>query len=140
MPQEPLKLFKWYHISASEGTQAVQQCLGTIVREACRHTHPSLTPTGRDFRCVRSKMSVGRTRQRGSYCHPQISQSARRWSSARARETSADGGRGCQSFEERKGEIAAKSCSYAHNRRMSHPRTHCHEFIKLLFQLWGMIY
>ncbi len=25
---------------------------------------------------------------------------------------------------ERKGEIAAKSCSYAHNRRMSHPRTH----------------
>ncbi len=59
MPQEPLKLFKWYHISASEGTQAVQQCLGTIVREACRHTHPSLTPTGRDFRCVRSKRSVG---------------------------------------------------------------------------------
>ncbi len=25
---------------------------------------------------------------------------------------------------ERKGEIASKSCSYAHNRRMSHPRTH----------------
>ncbi len=27
-------------------------------------------------------------------------------------------------LSERKGEIAAKSCSYAHNRRMSHPRTH----------------
>ncbi len=27
-------------------------------------------------------------------------------------------------FSERKGEIAAKSCSYAHNRRMSHPRMH----------------
>ncbi len=39
MPQEPLKLFQWYHIPASEGTQAVQHCLGTLVREACRHTH-----------------------------------------------------------------------------------------------------
>ncbi len=46
----------------------------------------------------------------GSYCDPQISQSASRRSSAWARET-------------RKGEIAAMSCSYAHNRRMSHPRT-----------------
>ncbi len=27
-------------------------------------------------------------------------------------------------LSERKFEIAAKSCSYAHNRRMSHPRTH----------------
>ncbi len=27
-------------------------------------------------------------------------------------------------FSEKKGEIAATSCSYAHNRRMSHPRTH----------------
>ncbi len=27
-------------------------------------------------------------------------------------------------LSERKGEIAAKSCSYAHNRCMSHPRTH----------------
>ncbi len=39
MPQEPLKLFQWYHIPASEGTQAVQHCLGTFLREACRHTH-----------------------------------------------------------------------------------------------------
>ncbi len=30
----------------------------------------------------------GSTRRRGSYCYPQISQSARRWFSARARETS----------------------------------------------------
>ncbi len=28
MPQEPLKLFQWYHIPASEGTQAIQHCLG----------------------------------------------------------------------------------------------------------------
>ncbi len=41
----------------------------------------------------------GCTQRRGSYCHPQISQSASRWSSARARETSTGGGRGCQSFQ-----------------------------------------
>ncbi len=44
MPQEPLKLFQWYHIPASEGTQAVQHCLGTFLHEACRHTHRGLTP------------------------------------------------------------------------------------------------
>ncbi len=65
----------------------------------------------------------GHARWRGSYCSPQISQSANRRSSAR-RETSTGGSRGCQSFHKRKGEIAMKSCSYAHNRRMSHPRTH----------------
>ncbi len=27
-------------------------------------------------------------------------------------------------LSERKGEIAAKSCSYAHNKHMSHPRTY----------------
>ncbi len=30
---------------------------------------------------------------------------------------------GANPFKGGKGEIAAKSCSYAHNRRMSHPRT-----------------
>ncbi len=59
---------------------------------------------------------------RGRY--PQISQSTSWWFSARARETSTGGSRGCQSFFQRKGEIAGKSCSYAHNRHMSHPRTH----------------
>ncbi len=39
LTQEPLKLFQWYHIPASEGTQAVQHCLGTFLREVCRHTH-----------------------------------------------------------------------------------------------------
>ncbi len=39
MPQEPLKLFQWYQIPAYEGTQAVQHCLGTFLREACRHSH-----------------------------------------------------------------------------------------------------
>ncbi len=38
-PRRPLKLFQWYHMPASEGTQAVQHCLGTFLREACRHTH-----------------------------------------------------------------------------------------------------
>ncbi len=72
----------------------------------------------------------GRARRRGSYSNPQISQSVSRRSSARAREISTGGGRGCQSFHKGKArsqrdrsEIAAKSCSYAHNRRMSHPRT-----------------
>ncbi len=39
--------------------------------------HPG---TGRDVRCVRSKRSVWRTQRRGSYCYPQISQSASRCS------------------------------------------------------------
>ncbi len=39
----------------------------------------------------------GRTWWRGSCSDPQISQSASRWSSARARETGTGGGRGCQS-------------------------------------------
>ncbi len=42
-----------------------------------------------------------RTRRRGSYCHPQISQSISRRSSA-CRETSTAGGRGCQSFHKGK--------------------------------------
>ncbi len=61
----------------------------------------------------------GCTRRRGSYSNPQISQSVSRRSSARARETSTSGGRGCQSFHK-----GTKSCSYTHNRRMSHPRMH----------------
>ncbi len=83
-------------------------------RRMDQRNHPG---TGRDVRCMRSKRSVGCARRRGSYSNPQISQSVSRRSSARARETS----RGCQSFHK---EIATKSCSYAHNRRMSHPRTH----------------
>ncbi len=65
----------------------------------------------------------GRARRRGSYSNSQISQSVSWRSSARAREISTGGGRGCQSFHKGNLEIAAKSCSYAHNRRMSHPRT-----------------
>ncbi len=61
----------------------------------------------------------GCTRRRGSYSNPQISQSVSRRSSARARETSTSGGRGCQSFHK-----GTKSCSYTHSRRMSHPRMH----------------
>ncbi len=53
----------------------------------------------------------GRTRRRGSYCYPQISQSASRWFSARARETSAGGSRGCQSFQKGK---ARSQRSHAH--------------------------
>ncbi len=43
MPQEPLKLFQWYHIPASEGTQAVQHCLGTL-RHAVILTESNSTP------------------------------------------------------------------------------------------------
>ncbi len=43
----------------------------------------------------------GRTRRRGSYCHPQISQSVSRRSST-WRETSTGGSRGCQSFHKGK--------------------------------------
>ncbi len=64
----------------------------------------------------------GRTRRRGYYGHPQISQLASRWSSSQRDQ------RGWRQrvtiLWERKGEIVVKSCSYAHNRRMSHPRTH----------------
>ncbi len=38
-PRSLWNLFQWYHIPASEGTRAVQHCLGTFLREACRHTH-----------------------------------------------------------------------------------------------------
>ncbi len=44
----------------------------------------------------------GRARRRGSYINPQISQSVSRRSSARAREISTGGGRGCQSFHKGK--------------------------------------
>ncbi len=44
----------------------------------------------------------GRARRRGSYSNPQISQSVSRRSSARAREISTGGGRGCQSFHKGK--------------------------------------
>ncbi len=44
----------------------------------------------------------GRARRRGSYSNPQISQSISRLSSARAREISTGGGRGCQSFHKGK--------------------------------------
>ncbi len=44
----------------------------------------------------------GRARRRGSYSNPQIFQSASRRSSARSREISTGGGRGCQSFHKGK--------------------------------------
>ncbi len=45
MPQEPLKLFQWYHIPASEWTQAVQHCLGcSSVRRAVILTESNSTP------------------------------------------------------------------------------------------------
>ncbi len=80
--------------------------------------------TGRDVRCVRSKRSVGKypaerllllpsdlpERQQVILCSSQ--RNLRGW---RQR---------VPILSERKGEIAAKLCSYAHNRRMSHPRKH----------------
>ncbi len=53
----------------------------------------------------------GRTRRRGSYCDPQISQGASRRSSAWARETGTDDGRGCQSFQKGKARVLR---SHAH--------------------------
>ncbi len=86
-----------------------------------QRNHPG---TGRDVLCVRSKRSVGTypverllllpsdlpERQPVVLCSSQRNQ--RGW---RQR---------VPILSERKGEIAAKSCSYVHNRRMSHPRTH----------------
>ncbi len=60
-----------------------------------QRNHPG---TGRDVRCVRSKRSVGGRARREALTVPQISQSVSRRSSARAREISTGGGRGCQSF------------------------------------------
>ncbi len=48
-PRSLWNLFQWYHIPASEGTRAVQHCLGTFLREACRHTHTQLHTEKRDF-------------------------------------------------------------------------------------------
>ncbi len=86
-----------------------------------QRNHPG---TGRDVRCVRSKRSVGTylaerlllspsdlpERQSAILCSSQRDQHGWR--------------QRVPIFSERKGEIAAKSYSYAHNRRMSHPRTH----------------
>ncbi len=85
-----------------------------------QRNHPG---TGWDIRCVRSKRSVGTYPAERLLllpsdlpeCQPVVLCSSQR------------NQRGWQQrvpiLSERKGEIAAKSCSYAHNRRMSHPRT-----------------
>ncbi len=63
----------------------------------------------------------GCTRRRGSYSNPRISQSVSRRSSARAREISMGGGRGCQSFHKGK---ARSQRNHAHdNDRVRHPQT-----------------
>ncbi len=66
----------------------------------------------------------GCTQRRGSYSNPQISQSVSRRSSARARETSTGGSRGCQSFHKGK---ARSQRNHAHTdetaswKRRDHP-------------------
>ncbi len=91
------------------------------LRGTDQRNHPG---TGRDVRCVRSKRSVATypaerlllspsdlpERQPAILCSSQRDQHGWR--------------QRVPILSERKGEIAAKSCSYAHNRRMSHPRTH----------------
>ncbi len=52
MPQEPLKVFQWYHHTASEGTQAGQHGLGTLVGETCHHTHESNSILRKEFLCT----------------------------------------------------------------------------------------
>ncbi len=101
-------------------------CLRAAHRMICwpspgknQQNHPG---AGRDPRCVRSKRSVGTSpaeklllwpsdlpeRQPVVLCSSQRDQ---------------DGWRQrVPILSERKGEIAAMSCSYAHNRRMNHPR------------------
>ncbi len=86
-----------------------------------QRNHPG---TGRDIRCVRNKRSVGTYPAKSLLllpsdlpeCQPVVLCSSQR------------NQRGWQQrvpiLSERKGEIAAKSCSYAHNRRMSHLQTH----------------
>ncbi len=102
-------------------------CLRAAHRMICwpsrgknQQNHPG---SRRDARCVRSKRSVGTSpaeklllwpsdlpeRQPVVLCSSQRDQ---------------DGWRQrVPILSERKGEIAAMSCSYAHNRRMNHPRT-----------------
>ncbi len=90
-----------------------------------QRNHPG---TGWDVRCMRSKRSVGTCpaerlllspsdlpeRQPAILCSSQRDQHGW-WQRVPI-------------LSERKGKIAAKSCSYAHNRRMSHPRTHLQRF------------
>ncbi len=85
-----------------------------------RH-HPG---TGRDVRCVRSKRSVGTYLAERLLllpsdlpeCQPVVLCSSQRNQSGWQQSVPI--------LSERKGEIASKSCSYDHNRCMSHPRTH----------------
>ncbi len=52
MPQEPLKLFQWYHITASEGTQAVQHYLGTLVKRGVPSYSPSNSTPRKEIICT----------------------------------------------------------------------------------------
>ena len=63
-------------------------------------------------------------RRRSSHCHPQISQSTSRRSSARGRETGTGSDRGVCSFPFKKGETRSQRC-HGHTRSagMNHPRT-----------------
>ncbi len=92
-----------------------------VPRGTDQQNHPG---TRRDVRCVRSKRSVGACpverlllspsdrpeRQPSILCSSQKDQHG--WQQR------------LPILSERKSEIAAKSCSYAHNRPMSHSRTH----------------
>ncbi len=79
--------------------------------------------TGRDVRCVRSKRSVGTYPAKRLLLSP--SYLPERQPAILCLQRDQHGWRQrVPILSLRKGEIATKSCSYAHNRRMSHPRMH----------------
>ncbi len=86
-----------------------------------QRNHPG---TGRHVRCVRKKRSVGMYPAERLLLSPS---DLPEWQPVVLCSSQRDQ-RGWRQrvpiLWERKGKIAAKSCSYAHNRRMSHPRTH----------------
>ncbi len=86
-----------------------------------QRNHPG---TGRDFRCVRSKRSVGACPAERLLLSPSDLPERLPVVLCSSQRTEHGWRQRVPILSERKGEIAAKSCSYAHNRRMSHPRKH----------------
>ncbi len=80
--------------------------------------------TGRDVRCVRSKRSVGKYPAERLLLLPSDLPELQQVILCSSQRNLRGWRQRVPILSERKGEIAAKLCSYAHNRRMSHPRKH----------------
>ncbi len=82
------------------------------------------TGTRQDVRCVRSKRSVGACPVERLLLSPSDLPERQPVVLCSSQRTEHGWRQRVPILSERKGKITAKSCSYAHNRRMSHPRTH----------------